>query len=765
MDFQNILLIIAGVFNLGWVAFFLRSYFRGQSKRIAYFFIFNVITVLLWITTMFLYRFFKTDEIILFWCRWLYVAAILIPITFLYFAYFFPLGKKPFSTLKMVLISLPALILIALTIFSDTIIYNAYHRIGQENVIIFGSLYFLYIIYIIVYFGWSSIVLTKKYKSYTGLIRSQIFYILLGVSISSIIGMITNLILPTFAYFSVNWLGQVATVIWVSFTIYPIVRYRLTDIRVITRKIFAYLGISACVYISFYLVSIIYIKFFGTIFTARAYLSGLIITPVFVAIFLSVYRLLFFVANKYFFSRYFNYQETMSKLIKEINYSIDLQKIIDLIVNTIKQTMQLNRAGVLLLDKSQSSDLYRIAKVIGFNEQNGISLVRDNFLTKYLEKTKLPLVSDELILLARDAKSKKEQKSFEKLYEHMEQIEASLCLPLISNKKLIGIIVLGLKTSGDAFSKEDLELLDILANQASIAISNAQQHKEIQEFNATLKQKVAEQTKDILQKSEDISKKNQYLQELLNMKTDFLRVVNHQLNTPLSIMKIAYSMVKDHSFSADKGFVYAEAGLNRMDQTISDFWDAFQLEGEKMEMNPEPVDIAKMITSELEEKKKLKLAQERKLKLVIEKPAFSVPLVWCDPKRIIHVISNLLDNAVFYTAAGGVTVSYEAGADFLKVNIKDTGAGISDQNKEKIFQKFSRGVGATVLHPDGSGLGLYIAKKIVEGSDGQLTYASAGENKGSTFSFALPLYKNQQPVKRDPGKPKEIVFDLPKNNQ
>lgn len=107
--------------------------------------------------------------------------------------------------------------------------------------------------------------------------------------------------------------------------------------------------------------------------------------------------------------------------------------------------------------------------------------------------------------------------------------------------------------------------------------------------------------------------------------------------------------------------------------------------------------------------------------------------------------SNLLDNAVHYTRKGKITVYYELlDNNYLKVNIKDIGAGINETDKQKLFQKFSRGQHATDLRPDGSGLGLFIAKKIVEGNFGQLAYLSDGKDRGSTFSFTVPLYKNQQ---------------------
>ncbi len=282
----------------------------------------------------------------------------------------------------------------------------------------------------------------------------------------------------------------------------------------------------------------------------------------------------------------------------------------------------------------------------------------------------------------------------------------------------------------------------------------------LKELTDNLEDKVSEQTKDIKEKS-------RYLQELLNMKSDFLRVVNHQLNTPISVVLGAFSMMDEKIWDATKTLETIKAGFERITQTVQDFWDAYELEGEKMEMKPERTDIVAIVEKLTPEKQKMPLTIQRQLLISVGKPACKIPPVWCDSKKITHVISNLLDNAIYYTASGGVTVSYELlDKNYVKINVADTGAGISDEDKKNLFQKFSRGRAASSLRPDGSGLGLYIAKKIVEGNNGEMTCVSAGAGRGSTFSFTVPIYQNQQlnggqtgqMVKKD----KIIVFE--KNN-
>jgi signal transduction histidine kinase len=263
----------------------------------------------------------------------------------------------------------------------------------------------------------------------------------------------------------------------------------------------------------------------------------------------------------------------------------------------------------------------------------------------------------------------------------------------------------------------------------------------LKELSEELEERVDDQTRDIRQK-------NEHLEELLNMRSDFLRTVNHQLNTPLSIMKNAFAMMDDKSLSIEQGMKIAAHGLERMSSTIADFWDAFELEEQKVSKDLAETDIESILKDMVKEKKKMELATKRKLKIGLIKPDFIVPKVLCDRKKIPHAISNLLDNAVFYTPKGSIKIWFEklekGGKEYLKVFISDTGEGIPLENQEKIFIKFSRGSSTSSINPNGSGLGLYIAKTIIENSRGELRLENSEVGKGTTFSFILEIAKTAQ---------------------
>jgi len=709
---------------------------KNRNGKNVGFFLF-CLSVALW--SLFYYFWQISDSAIsaLFWTRMLMAAAIFIPISYLYFV--FAVIEQIQKRKKFLIASL------FLFLFFLSISFTPYFVSHVESLMIFkfwpiaGNIYSLFLAIWSIYVVYSTYLLLKKYRQSNGIAKLQIKYIIIGMVIG-FGGGVTNY----FLWYRIPILpvGNILVSVYVATVAYAIIRYRFMDIRIVARRIFIYLGIAAFAYAIFYFLVWAYDTFFGGVFTTVSYVAGLVVAPLFVLSFYGLEKGLSRFSNKYLFASLYNYQTAINKLIDEVNYHIDLDKVVHLIAKTIQEAMKIKGVSVTLIDLADNN---AIIKTINIDKANALPSA-NGAVVDFLNRRPKPIVIEELEIAYEKEELPKAKKDLQALIAEMKNCQkCSLILPLVSNKRVVGVILLGKRQGGDPYTHEDLDFLEILSKQAGIAVENAIMYQKTQSFNQLLQQKVSEQTKDINEKNKDITKKNQYLQELLQMKSDFLRVVNHQLNTPLSIMKSAYSMVKEKTFSPQKGFSYSSTALQRLDDTIHDFWDAYELEGDKMKMAPEQVDLEKIVNALVKEKQKMELAIKRQIKVSAIKPKFKMPLIWCDSKKIIHVISNLLDNAIYYTREGSVTVAYELlGKTALKVNIADTGTGISSADKRRLFQKFSRGVASTNLHPDGSGLGLYIAKKIVEGNNGELTYNSDGPGKGSTFSFTLPIYSNQK---------------------
>ena len=673
----------------------------------------------------------------LFWLKVAEIGVIFIPVFLVHFVMAF-LGLRRKILLAFLYVSTVGFLY--LNIFTNYFLNDLYFAFDQFYYPFATPIYTLFIFIFFSSVIYSLFELLRTYRKRIGIIKSQIKYLILAFIIGFSGG--ATSFLPAY---KINvypaWNGTIfVSVLMVS---YAILRYRLMDIRVVFRKIFIYIGMAGLTYGLFYLVAWGYIKLFGEIFTTNSYLLGIIVAPLFVLLFIWFNKLFIIIANKYFFFKLYNYQKTINKLTKELNYHIDLKKIIDSIVDTIKDTMQLNRAGVLLVKKEKEDIHYRIAKVIGFNEDNGISLVQDNFLTRYLEKTKRPLVAEEMVILAKDSEKPSDRKSFAQLSQNMKKIEASLCLPLISRNRLIGIIVLGSKISGDAYSEEDLNILDILAKQAAIAIENARLYQQVQNFNKTLKQKVAEQTKEIRKAYEVEKKAHEELKKLDRAKDQFVLASQHHLRTPVSGISGYLDLIIGGSFGkisqkTKDALARCQSATKILSRLVDEFLDIsqFQLGRKVVALKPD-VEINPIIDQIIEE---VSMEVERKqLSIKVEKSK-PLPKIQADPEKLKTAIFNIIDNAVKYTTKGGVTIIPSVVDNNIQIEVRDTGKGIPQEDLKLIFKKlFERGDKADKFYATGRGIGLFMSTLMIEAHNGKIWAESQGQDKGSSFFIQLPI--------------------------
>lgn len=239
---------------------------------------------------------------------------------------------------------------------------------------------------------------------------------------------------------------------------------------------------------------------------------------------------------------------------------------------------------------------------------------------------------------------------------------------------------------------------------------------------------------------------NKHLKELLKMKSEFLAIASHQLRTPLTAIRGLLSMQAEGSFDAypkDKlKQVHKDmlTSANRLNNIVNDLLDALEVEG-GLQLEFKPVSPENMIDEVITT---LKPNYDKKgLYLKFDKPASPLPKIDAEERYLSQVFMNLIDNAEKYTRTGGVTVTAQASGNNLMVKVKDTGIGVKPEDQKKLFDKFSRGSEANKINTDGSGLGLFIIKKIVDEHHGKVKIESEGENKGTTFTVYLPIKQSK----------------------
>jgi signal transduction histidine kinase len=271
-------------------------------------------------------------------------------------------------------------------------------------------------------------------------------------------------------------------------------------------------------------------------------------------------------------------------------------------------------------------------------------------------------------------------------------------------------------------------------------------HEKLESYSRTLEQKVEDRTSKL-------KEANERLQEIDNMKTEFLSTVSHELRTPLALVlgfariikKRFENVISPHVKTEDskvlRSIKQVKSNLDtivsegdRLTDLINDLLDITKIEAGKVEWKMEPTSVTKII------KRATAIAsssfEENELELINDIED-RLPTVMGDKNRLEQVMINLISNAVKFTEKGSVTCRARRINNEIMISVIDTGTGVSEVNQERIFEKFGQLRDTIADRPRGTGLGLPICKKIVEHHGGRI-WVESEPGKGSTFSFTLP---------------------------
>jgi len=416
----------------------------------------------------------------LFWYRIAYIGIIFIPVFFYHFVCVW-LGLKKKTLLYLSYLYGFFFLILEWSPWKDLFF-------GITNIKRLFTFYWVYPpTFLLTFFViiWFAIVFYAHYKLYqafkksSGLRHNQIKYFFLATAIGFSGG--GTCFLPCFGinlYPIFNFTVPLYPVIMT----YAILKYRLMDIRVIIGRGAIYLlSLASAAMIGLLIV------FLNNALPIPISLN--IIVPFMTCLGFLLFRPLFGfyekVAGKYFYYTFYSLQQTIRQLGKKLNQTIELDKLTTLINRSLLDTLKLDKVGIILRDPE--TGIFKPQQLIKLKEEEITSLLslKDNFLQKYLQKEKKALVREEIPFLIEEKEKRKEitEKEKEKLTslkEEMEKRDIALFLPLFIKEELIGIIILGNKLSGEAYTVQDLDLLTTLASQAAIAFNNALSYTEIE---------------------------------------------------------------------------------------------------------------------------------------------------------------------------------------------------------------------------------------------------------------------------------------------
>lgn len=441
------------------------------------------------------------------------------------------------------------------------------------------------------------------------------------------------------------------------------------------------------------------------------------------------------VIDRIFYKGKYDYQKIIKHVSREIASILDVNEIAKRLMAAIENAMLVENCALFLLNPSGPGFINFAARGKHYSAVRPISMTDSSALVKFMKKHRQPVIKKNLRGRAIDPQIKR-------VISDMNTLDAEIGLPLIFKETLNGFIIMGEKLSGDLFSPEDLDLLETLSSQSSLAIENARSYKLIDDLNKNLEKKVAERTLAL----QGALVEKERTQELL-IRSESLAAIGqlvagtaHELNNPLaSVTSLLQSALEDleqldTGASLDKDLIddlkFADKELARAKSIVASLLDLSR----QTQTYSEPVNI----NSVAKDAVRVLYNQYKHLDIdLVENYARNLPEIQGNFANLGQVLINIIKNAIqaVVDRKGKIrlTTRFDNDTGQVVFECRDNGPGIPESIRQDIFKPFftTKEVG------QGTGLGLYICHEIVKKHDGTITLEKSNE-QGAKFVVRLP---------------------------
>ncbi len=642
------------------------------------------------------------------------------------FSDYYPLARRQ---LKKEYILKAAFLLFAfvayLPLFSGT---NEFNAATNEVTYINGSLgliYFAFILVCLVMFI-KNIRQSVKVSPTT---KKQVRTIMIGLVLTAVHALLFIIVVPLlFGQEDIFYvIGYISPIYLVTTTSYGLLKQQLFDFRTVAARAAGYLFTTVfvvLVYVGFaYIIKTLILP--DIKLERSQFISNTVLTAILITLYPSVKSRFDKVTNKLFFRDAYDPQSFLDELNKTLVSNIQIDSLLTKSSQIIETNLKAQFCSFFISDTA-----YFTSRLIGDYDAklSTEEIVKVQELIPKVHKT---------IIFVEDSPENIEEEELQKLLKSKEiEVLLRLVNSLDGESSAIGYLLVGAKRSGNLYDKQDLKILEIIANELVIAVDNALRFEEIGQFNVTLQKKITDATKEL-------KRTNEKLKALDEAKDEFISMASHQLRTPLTSVKGYLSMLGEgdagklnetqHKF-VDQAFVSSQ----RMVYLIADLLNVSRLKTGKFIIESQPVYLPELIETEIAQL--IETVKSRGLTMQFDKPK-EFPTLMLDETKIRQVVMNFTDNAIYYTPSGGsVVLTLQQAGDNVEFAVHDDGMGVAKAEQPHLFTKFYRAGNARKARPDGTGLGLFMAKKVIVASGGSLIFDSV-EGKGSTFGFRFSASK------------------------
>lgn len=535
------------------------------------------------------------------------------------------------------------------------------------------------------------------------------------------------------------------------FIVYTASTLHLPDLRLFFRK-------SASFFLGGILAASVYGVIIGWLATQKNNLSGLNLTAAIIglgaALALVVNPLLNLV-QQFVFRVVSGGRRDASGLLNEYSKNIsnilDLERLAETVKALLVEAFATETSALFLVDYSEALNSFLLRKASestpGVDDTSVGILAAKSPVALAMSRERLPLTQYDIDLAPRYQATEPGVRSW------LAALGMDVFIPIYVQDRWIGLLTLGPKSSGDRYFKQELDILQSIADQTAVALENAKLYENLVQRNLENERL-----------NLDLSTANEKLAQLDKAKSDFISIASHELRTPLTQI-IGYNdmigdMVQSGAVPHGVGIQMVDSvrkAARRLEEIVDTMFDVSRLDTKTLELNRTPTSIPLVVAGSVD--KWSKALDERKLSISV-KGLNKLPSIRADEKRLMQVFSHLIQNAIKSTPDGGqIRITgrqiesedpSESSPKFVEVLVADTGIGISSEDLERIFEKFYR-VGNLLLHSTGDtkfkgagpGLGLTIARGIVEAHGGRIWAESMGYDEntlpGTTLHVLLPV--------------------------